>query len=682
MKLKSLGQLGLSLFILASCGEPEEKQNTPEIQVPEAELNVIEDDFAWQTEQFADLKLIRYQVPGWEKLNPKQRKLVYYLNQAGLSGRDMMYDQNYRHNLEIRNALEKIYTDYKGDKTNEDWMSFETYLKRIWFSNGIHHHYSMMKFNPEFSKEYFQEISSACSVQLSDEILEVIFNPEVDKKKVELDPKKGLVENSAVNFYGPNVTTDEATAYYESIKDTLDKTPIEYSLNSRLVKNADGSISEETYKVGGLYGKALENVVMWLEKAEAVAETDKQAAALRNLIAYYKTGDLEKWTLFNINWIKATEGDIDFINGFVEVYNDPLGYTGSYETIVQIKDFDASSRMAVFMDNISWFEANSPFMDQHKKEDVVGITYNVVNVAGESGDASPSTPIGVNLPNSNWIRLQGSKSVSLGNIVNAYSKAGGSSILKEFAYDENEIELEEKFGELGDKLHTALHEVVGHASGKIEEGVGSPKETLKSYSSTLEEGRADLVALYFLMDPKLVELGLMESLEVGKAAYDGYIRNGMLVQLNRLDLGADIEEAHMRNRAWISHWVFEKGKNDNVIEEIVKDGKLYYNITDYDKLKALFGELLMEVQRIKSQGDYAAVESLVEGYGVSVDQEVHAQVKERAGKLKTAPYGGFINPIMEPVMNDEDEIIDVKMTYPDDFTAQMLHYSATYGFLK
>jgi len=608
--------------------------------------------------------------------------LVYCLNQAGLSGRDMMYDQNNRYNLRIRHLLESIYTGFEGDKSTNGWNRFETYLKRIWFSNGIHHHYANTKIMPEFSQAYFAELVEAVGAEVSDELMAVIFDPAVEAKKVEQDATKGLVEASAVNFYAPDVSTEEAQAYLASIVEEGSRTPVEYSLNSRLVKNAAGEIEEQAYRVGGLYGEALEQVVFWLNQAAQYAENDKQATALRNLIAYYETGDLEKWQLYNINWVQDTEGDVDYINGFVEVYNDPLGYTGSYETIVQIKDFDASERMKVLMDNAQWFEDHMPFMDAHKKKEVVGITYNVVNVAGEAGDASPSTPIGVNLPNSNWIRVvHGSKSVSLGNIVSAYDKASGGGLLSEFAHDDVEVARSESHGALAGKLHTAMHEVIGHASGKLEDGVGEPKQTIKEYSSTLEEGRADLVALYFMLDEKMVELGLMKTLETGKSEYDSYIRNGMMLQLRRLEQGADIEEAHMRNRAWISHWCFERAQESGAIAKVVRDGKTFLDIKDYEALRGLFGELLREVQRIKSQGDYEAAKALVEGYGVKVDQAIHEEVLTRSEALGIAPYGGFINPEMQAMYVEDGMIRDVKLVYPDDFATQMLNYSRNYGFL-
>ncbi|MCH2198041.1 MAG: dipeptidyl peptidase 3 [Flavobacteriales bacterium] len=677
------GLLVLALF-LAACGGGGQEPATDDSQAATDSSMTMDadDDFEWQTEQFADLKIIRYQIPGWDKLSLDQKKLVYYLTQAGLSGRDIMYDQNYRHNLEIRKALENIYINYAGDKTSDDWKNFEVYLKRIWFSNGIHHHYANTKHTPEFSQEYFSALVSETNTTLSEEAMTAMFDASVDAKKVEQDPNKGLVESSAVNFYAPDVTTEEAKAYFASITDPDDRAPISIGLNSRLIKNAAGEVVEDVYKVGGLYGPALEKVIYWLGMAESVAENDKQAAALRNLIEYYETGDLRKWDVYNINWVQDTEGDIDYINGFVEVYNDPLGYTGSYETVVQIKDFAASDRMSVLMNNAQYFETNSPIMDEHKKEEVVGITYNVVNVAGEAGDASPSTPIGVNLPNANWIRVKhGSKSVSLGNIVNAYDKASGSGMLDEFAHDAEEIERAKANSELAGKLHTAMHEVIGHASGKLEESVGTPNQTLLEHSSTIEEGRADLVALYYLLDPKMVELGLMESLEVGMAEYDGYIRNGMLTQLRRLELGADIEEAHMRNRAWVSNWVYEKGMADSVIVKVIRDGKHFYDIQDYDKLRVLFGDLLKEVQRIKSKGDYEAAKELVEGYGVKVDQDVHTEVLERTEKLGIAPYGGFINPVLQPVTDAQGNITDIEVVYPDDFVQQMLFYSTEYGHL-
>ena len=482
------------LTFLAGCGGP--APSGPDFEAaPAVESTASAPDeagFVWKTEQFADLKIVRYQIPGWEKLSDKQQALVYCLNMAGLSGRDIMYDQNNRYNLRIRRLLEDIYIGYEGDRGTVGWQAFEVYLKRIWFSNGIHHHYANTKHLPEFSEAYFDHLLAETGNSIDAELRAVVFDPAVEAKKVEQDGTKGLVESSAVNFYAPDVTTDEAKAYFESIVDKGNRSPVEYGLNSRLEKDADGQVYENVYKVGGLYGESISEIVKWLNEAIQYAENDKQAAALRNLVAYYETGDLEKWSLYNINWVQDTEGDVDYINGFVEVYNDPLGYTGRYETIVEIKDCDARARMATLMDNAQWFEDHMPFMDSHKKKEVVGITYNVVNVAGEAGDASPSTPRGVTLPTSNWIRqVHGSKSVSLGNIVNAYDKAAGGGVLAEFTHDQLELVRTQAHGELAGKLHTAMHEVIGHASGQLEPGVGTPKETIAEYSSTLDEGRAD-----------------------------------------------------------------------------------------------------------------------------------------------------------------------------------------------
>lgn len=660
------------LFAFAIGCTPAEKE---EQAAPQEEFNYL-------TEQFADLKIIRYKIPGFDKLTTSQKTLVYYLTQAGLEGRDIMYDMNYRHNLTIRKALENILTTYNGDKEAESWKQFEVYLKRIWFSNGIHHHYSTAKMMPEFSKEYLQEILVATNTELAEEIVDVLFDPTADAKKVNLDADKGLVLGSAINFYDPDITAEEVDAFYAPILAEAGEEPLSYGLNSRLYRDEDGTIKEDVYKVGGLYGAAIERIVFWLEKAATVAENEPQKKALELLVEYYKTGSLEIWDEYNVAWVAATDGDIDYINSFIEVYNDPKGYRGSYETIVEINDFAASERMQVVSDNVQWFEDNSSIMDEHKKAKVVGVTYKVVNVAGEAGDASPSTPIGVNLPNANWIRAKhGSKSVSLGNIVAAYGKAGGSGFLQEFAFSEEEIALSKEYGDLSHDMHVALHEVVGHASGQINEGVGTPKETLKNYASTLEEGRADLVALYFIYNQKMVDLGLIPSLDVGKETFDSYIRGGMMTQLRRLKIGDDVEEAHMRNRQMIVKWAFEKGAADNVIERKVKEGKTYFVVNDYEKLHGLFGELLREIQRIKSEGDFEAGKALVETYGVKVDQELHQEVLDRAAKLKSAPYGGFINPMLVPVTDDAGNITDVKVEYPDDFMKQMLYYSKTYSNL-
>ncbi|MCO4805060.1 MAG: dihydrofolate reductase [Flavobacteriales bacterium] len=641
-----------------------------------------EAEFNYLAEQFADIKLIRYQIPGWENLSAKQKELIYYLYEAGLSGRDMIWDQNYRHNLEIRKALETILTSEAANRASAEWETFETYAKRVFFSNGIHHHYSMAKIPAEFSAEFLDELLAATGAKLSDEAKKAILDPEFDAKKVNLDPNLGLIKGSAVNLYAPDITEDEVNAYYKALIDTNDTEPISYGLNSRMERDADGNLYENVYKSGGLYGAAIDKVAYWLSKAADVAENKAQGDALRLLVEYYKTGDLEKWDDYNIAWSSATEGDIDYIQGFVEVYNDPKGYRGSYESIVQIKDFEASDRMKVLMQNVQWFEDNSSIMDEHKKDTVKGVTYKVVNVAGEAGDASPSTPIGVNLPNANWIRAKhGSKSVSLGNIVHAYAQAPSSGFSEEFIRTEELRARSKEHGGLAGKLHTALHEVVGHASGKLNPGVGTPKETLGSYASTLEEGRADLVALYYLLDPKLVEFGLMPSTEVGMAEYDSYIRNGMMLQLRRIEAGESIEEAHMRNRQLVASWAYEKGMEENVIEKVVEDGKTFFEVRDYEKLRVIFGELLKEIQRVKSEGDYEAGQALVENYGVKVDKDLHEEVLARAEKLNSAPYGGFVNPRLVPVM-EGDKISDIKVEYPEVFLDQMLEYGENYGFLN
>ena len=669
MKLKSILGIALMSTLFFSCGD-DKKDDVQETQ-----------EFSYSVEQFADIKILRYKIPGWENLTLKEQKLVYYLTQAGLAGRDIMWDQNYRYNLAIRDALENVYSNYSGEKTSDNWKAFEVYIKRVWFSNGIHHHYSNDKLKPGFDEAYFNELLKVTNTKLDGTAYNAIFSDN-DAKKVNLAKDIDNVLESAVNFYGPDVTTSDVENFYKQKKSPNPERPLSYGLNSQLVKE-NGELKERVYKSGGLYGSAIDEIVKWLEKAKGVAENEAQGNALGLLIDYYKTGDLQTWDDYNVAWTAATDGNVDYINSFIEVYNDPSGYRGSYETIVQINDFDMSQKMSVLSENAQWFEDNSPLMEEHKKDSVVGVTYKVVTVAGEAGDASPSTPIGVNLPNANWIRKEvGSKSVSLGNITEAYSNAGSSGRLKEFVHDDEELELQEKYGKIGDKLHTALHEVVGHASGQLNPGVGETKETLKKYASTLEEGRADLVGLYYLYNPKLQELGLVDDWKsVGKAAYDGYIRNGLITQLIRLNLGDDVEEAHMVNRQWVSAWAFEKGAADNVIEKVTRDGKTYFNINDYDKLHELFGQLLRETQRIKSEGDYAAVEALVEGYGVKVDQAIHAEVLERNKQFTSAPYSGFVNPVLVPETDDNGVITAIKVTQPVGFPEQMLEYSKTYSFL-
>ena len=563
------------------------------------------------------------------------------------------------------------------------------YTKRFWFSGGIHHHYSSAKIKPGFSPEYFEKLIKTVNPEFLDKsneeietdlgisISDLIFNENIDSKRVNRDKGIDIILGSANNYYGPNVTEEDVNLFYK--KEFEERAP-EYGLNSRLVKE-NGKIYEEVYKVGGKYGKALEQMIYWIEKAKTVAENDNQKKSFDLLIEYYKTGDIYKWDEYCVQWVN-TQTDIDWINGFVEVYGDAAGRKGAYESIVQIKDMEASKTTEVINEYVQWFEDNSSIMDEHKKENVVGVSYKVVTVAMESGDASPSTPIGVNLPNNNWIRTEkGSKSVSLGNIIAAYSSAAsGGGFLEEFCYSEEEIERAKKYGDTADKLGTLLHEVVGHASGKINEGVGTPKETLKNYKSTLEEARADLVALYYMMNTKLIEIGLMESIECGMAEYDSYIRNGLMLQLRRIELGDNIEQDHMRNRQLVSAWAYEKGLEENVIEKKTKNGKTFFVVNDYKKLQNIFGQLLREIQRITSEGDFEAGKKLVENYGVQIDQQIHKEVLNRSEKFNSAPYGGFINP-KYTLEEENGEITDVLIEYPDDFTTQMLEYANDYSFL-
>ena len=650
-------------------------------------------EFQVQVDQFADLRVLRYRIPGFEELSLQEKKLAYYLYEAALSGRDIIWDQNYRHNLLVRRTLEEIVRSYSGEREGEQWDAFLVYAKRVWFSNGVHHHYSMKKLAPEFSKEYFATLvkgSKAGGLPLAtgqtvDDLLEklepVLFDPEVDAKRVDLDPKKDLVKASATNYYGPDLTQKQVEKFYAKRADGKNPTPVSHGLNSQLVRQ-DGKLQERVWKADGMYGGAITEIVGWLKKAVEVAENDEQRAALEKLVAYYETGDLRTFDEYSIAWVADTASRIDVVNGFIEVYGDPLGYRGAFESVVSLRDLEASKRIDAISKQAQWFEDHSPIPAAYKKKSVKGISAKVITVIVEAGDASPSTPIGINLPNSNWIRANhGSKSVNLGNIVAAYEESSKQTgVLEEFAASEVEVARAREHNGIADILHTDMHEVIGHASGAIKEGVGTPKETLKNYASTLEEARADLVALYYMLDPKLIEIGVMPSLEVGMAGYDDYIRNGLLVQLARLELGEDLEEAHMRNRQMIAKWVYEKGKKDKIVERVDRDGKTYFVVNDYPKLRELFGQLLREVQRVKSEGDYKAGKALVEGYGVKVDRELHEQVLKRYESLQIAPYAGFINPRLVPVMEGE-EIVDVKVEYPDNFVMQMLEYGESYSFL-
>jgi dipeptidyl-peptidase-3 len=650
------------------------------------------DGFKFLSEQFADLKIIRYQIPGFETLSPKQQELAYYLYQAALSGRDIIWDQNYKHNLLVRKTLEGIVSTYSGDKKTPEFEKFMEYTKRVWFSNGIHHHYSSQKILPEFTPEYFQNllshsskealpISAGQSVEdLGKFLSPILFDPSVDGKRVNKDPNADLVLTSAGNNY-EGVTQKEAEEFYAKMENPAVATPVWFGLNSKLVKE-NGKLTEKIWKIGGMYGSAIEKIVFWLKKAVLVAESPLQAKTFQKLIEFYETGDLKKFDEYNILWVQDTTSRVDAVNGFIEVYGDPLGHKASYESVVSFKDMEATQRIAAISNQAQWFEDHSPLLPEHKKPNVTGISAKVITVVVEAGDASPSTPIGINLPNADWIRkIHGSKSVNLGNIVNAYAESGkGSGMLQEFAASPEEIKWDEEYGTLAGNLHTDMHEVIGHASGQINPGIGSPKQTLKNYASTLEEARADLVALYYILDQKLVEIGVMKSLDVGKCEYNSYIRNGLMTQLVRLKPGEEIEEDHMRNRQLVAAWAYEKGKADKVIEFVTKDKKTYVVIRDYEKLRTLFGELLREIQRIKSEGDFEAGKKLVETYGVKVDPILHTEVLERYAKLKISPYGGFINPRLVAV-TEGDQIKEIKIEYPENFTDQMMEYGKNYSFL-
>jgi dipeptidyl-peptidase-3 len=647
-------------------------------------------DFKWQVDQFSDLRILRYQVPEFDELPLAQKELIYYLSEAALCGRDIVTAQNYKHNLTIRKTLDAIVEGYTGDRTNPQWEQFMVYTKRVWFSNGIHHHYSTDKFIPGFTADYFATLIKGsegvefplAQGQTIDDLIgflqPVIFDPTVDAKKVSQDSTKDLVTESAVNFY-QGVTQEEVEKYYKSIADEDDPTPISYGLNSRVVKK-NGKVAEEVAYLKGLYGPAIEKIIYWLEKAAGVSENDQQRKVIDKLIEYYQTGDLEKFDEYNILWVDDVESRVDFINGFIEVYSDPMGMKGSWESIVNFKDLAATKRTDTIAANAQWFEDNSPTDPRFKRKEVKGVTAKVITAAMLGGDAYPSTPIGINLPNANWIRrIHGSKSVTLENITYGYDQASlGSGFGEEFSYSEEILERARKYGSQAGNLHTDLHEVLGHASGQLLPGV-SP-EALKNYHSPIEEARADLFALYYLMDDKIVELGLLPNLDAAKANYDSNIRNGLMTQLTRIQPGKTIEQAHMRCRALVSHWVYEKGKPENVISKEIKDGKTYFVINDHQKVRQLYGKLLVEVQRITSEGDYEAARDLVENYGVQVDQELHKEVLERYSKLNLAPYGGFINPVYTPVI-ENGKIVDVKIAYPDDYVKQMLRYGKEYSFL-
>lgn len=646
-------------------------------------------EFSHIAEQFADLRVLRYEVKDFDSLDLRTKTLLYYLYQAALSGRDIGYDQNYKYNLAIRKTLEAILSaPHSSD--SKDFRELETYAKRVWFSNGIHHHYNHDKMIPGCSENFFREQlatldektlplqAGQTKADFINFITQQVYDPAVAPKRVSQAANTDLLQASSVNFY-EGVTEKEATDFYSALLKKAGENPPSFGLNSKLVKE-NGKLVEKTWMVGGMYTQAIEKIVYWLEKAVTVAENDAQRTALQGLVKFYRSGNLVDFDDYNLAWIKDTNSTVDVVNGFIENYHDPLSKRGSFESVVSIKDFDASKRIAAIGSKAQWFEDNSPVMPEHKSSEVKCISAKVINAVVESGDAAPSTPIGINLPNSEWIRLVGSKSVNLGNIVEAYEQAAGGNVTQEFYYNDEIRERAKNYGSLADKLHTDMHEVIGHASGKLEKNVKNPAEKLKNYYNPLEEGRADLVALYYLMDPKLIELGVMPSLECGKAAYDDYITNGLVIQLARIKPGSDIEEAHMRNRKMVAEWVMEKGAKDNVISRKTENGKTYFVINDYNKLRSLFGELLREVQRIKSQADFKAGKDLIENYGVKIDPVLHKEVLDRYAKLNIAPYSGFIQPKLMPVEKD-GRIIDVKIEYPADFKNQMLEYGKEYGLL-
>ncbi len=637
-------------------------------------------NFNYVVDRFADIEVLRYKVPGFEDLSLNQKRLIYYLNEAALWGRDILWDQNCADNLEVRVALEKIYTGYNGDRNTTDFKAFEKYLKQVWFGNGLHHHYSTDKFVPEFSQDFFAKQIKAAGykTQEANRLKEIIFNPSIHAKRVNQADGEDLVLTSACNFYD-GVTQKEVEDYYAAVKDTTDLTPISYGLNSRLIKR-NGKIQEEPYKIGGLYSKAIEKIVENLKKAAQYAENDNQRVVIEKLIEYYTTGDLKTFDDYSIRWTEDTASQVDFINGFIESYGDPLGMTGSWESIVNFKNLKASHRTEVLSADAQWFEDHSPINPDFRKDEVKGVSAKVITAAILAGDSYPSTPIGINLPNANWIRAaHGSKSVTIENITEAYDEAShGNGFNDEFVIDQATRDLLDKYLFITDNLHTDLHECLGHASGKLLPGVDP--DALKAHGSTLEEARADLFALYYLADPKLLEIGLLDNPDAYKAEYYKYILNGLMTQLMRIEPGKDIEEAHMRNRKLISEWCYEQGKKDNVIEYVKIDGKTFIRINDYQKLRELFGKLLAEVQRIKSEGDYEAGRQLVETYAVKVDPEIHNEVLERYSHLNIAPYKGFVNPVYTPVISN-GEITDVKIEYTEDYIPQMLRYSENYSAL-
>ena len=634
---------------------------------------------AWIVDKFDDIKVIRYEVPEFENLPLNEKLLVYYLAESAKCGRDIMFDQNFKYNLTIRRALEQIYTTYEGDKTAADFVAMEKYLKKVWFANGIHHHYSNDKFAPEFSREWFVEQLKGVDtgVVSHEELAEVIFNPALYASRLNQTAGVDMIAASAGNYY-EGLTQKEVEKFYNKMINPKDPRPISYGLNSKLVKK-NGKIFEQTYKVGGMYTEAIEQVVYWLEKAEAVAE-EPLKTTIGLLIKFYRTGDLKDFDAFNISWVQDTQSNVDFVNGFTETYGDPLGFKASWESVVNFIDKAACARTQTISEYAQWFEDNAPIQPEYRKPVVKGVSAKVITVAMLGGDCYPATPIGINLPNADWIRKEyGSKSVTIDNITYAYNKAAqGNGFSEEFVLRDEDRARMKQWGKLSDDLHTDLHECLGHGSGQLAPGTTGTE--LGSYSSTLEETRADLFALYYLGDEKMVEIGLIPTLDVAKAQYASYIMNGMMTQLSRIELGKNVEESHMRNRKMIAEWCYEMGKENNVIEWVEKDGKKYIVVNDFDALRTLFGQMLYEVQRIKSEGDYEAGKQLVEKYGVTIEPELHKQVRERYYALGIEPYGGFVNPEYTLVEKD-GEVVDVVVSYPTNYTEQHLGYSKDYSFL-
>ena len=651
--------------------------------------NVAQTDskaFQWQIDQFDDIRVLRYTVPGFEELPLEQKELIYYLNQAALWGRDITTDQNCKWNLAVRRTLEAIYTDYTGDRTGEEWPAFEKYLKKVWFANGIHHHYSGDKFTPEFSQEYFAELLAQTPdealpldclsrEELAATLTEVIFDGSKYATRTNQRDGEDVVATSAINFH-EGLTQDEVERYYASIQDPKDPRPISYGLNSKLVKES-GKVVERVWFEGGMYGEAIKNITYWLEKAASVANPT-QKKIIETLIAYYRSGDLRTFDAYNVLWVQDTISNVDFVNGFIETYNDPLGYKAGWESSVNFRNEEATVRTEIISENAQWFEDHAPINPAFRKSEVKGVSAKVITVAMIGGECYPATPIGINLPNADWIRKEfGSKSVTIDNITHAYAKAAeGNGFNEEFVLREEDRERIKEFGRTGDNLHTDLHECLGHGSGQLAPGVKG--DELKQYGSTLEEARADLFGLYFLGDPKMVELGLVPSFEVAKAQYAHYIMNGMMTQLSRIEPGKTVEEAHMRNRKLIAEWCYEKGLDNNVIEKVKKDGKTYIVVNDFEALRGLFAELLHEVQRIKSEGDFEAGRALVEKYAVNVDAELHREVLERYNALGIAPYSGFVNPQYEMVY-EGDKLVDIRVSYTEGYAEQMLRYSKEYS---